>query len=110
MDPDSPANTEVPDDKHERFDRTEASPNRGYFIVGGKVVKAGHRMVRFRSQEVCTAGYAISRRGAQKLLAKTGSHLRGPIDLVIRDMVAKKNWIRTRRIQSWLANGDIMKG
>lgn len=72
------------------WDKSVGSPNRGYFEMDGKLVEPGHRMIRHRSLEACSAGYAISQRGARKILSKTSSHLRAPIDLVIRDMIWNK--------------------
>lgn len=41
--------------------------------MDGKLVEPGHRMIRHRSLEACSAGYAISQRGARKILSKTSS-------------------------------------
>lgn len=90
VDPDSPATRSELDKNYESWDKSVGSPNRGYFEMDGKLVEPGHRMIRHRSQEACTAGYAISQRGARKILSKTSSHLRAPIDLVIRDMIWNK--------------------
>lgn len=48
------------------------------------------RVVRWRSKEVCTTGYAVSRRGALKLLTRSNVDMNAPVDLVIRGMVDEK--------------------
>lgn len=91
VDPISPATQTETDPNHEYWDWSVGSPNRGFFRLGTQVVQPGHRMIRHRSAEACSAGYAISRRGALKILSKTSSHLRGPVDLIIKNMVWQKD-------------------
>lgn len=53
----------------------------------GEPVKPNHRVIRYRGEEVCTVAYAVSRRGALKLLLRTAVDMEQPVDLVIKEMI-----------------------
>lgn len=53
----------------------------------GKTVKSGRRVIRFRGNEACTVGYAVSRAGALKLLLRTAVDMSLPVDMVITSMI-----------------------
>lgn len=61
-----------------------APPNLEFY---GEKVRADHRVIRFRGEEVCTVAYAISKRGAMKLLLRTAVDMDDPVDLVIQRMI-----------------------
>lgn len=65
-----------------------------YVLSGQKihdvVMKENERMIRYRAKDVCTTAYAVSRRGAMKLLARHNIDINEPIDVVISDMIDSK--------------------
>lgn len=56
-------------------------------------LKPETRMIRFQPEQMCTTGYAVSRSGAMKLLARGAMNLDGPVDGLIAELI-RKNKIR----------------
>ncbi|KAK1967455.1 family 25 glycosyltransferase [Colletotrichum sublineola] len=56
-----------------------------YFGVG---LKGGRRMVRRAGGMTCTGAYALSARGAAKLLLRSNFDLNLPVDVIMNDMIA----------------------
>lgn len=55
---------------------------------GEKPVEEGTRQVRFDGLERCTTAYAVSRRGALKLLSNLAIELTGPLDVAIQQQIS----------------------
>ncbi|KAK1986195.1 family 25 glycosyltransferase [Colletotrichum cereale] len=66
------------DDPHTNGEKSE------YFGVG---LKGGHRMIRRAGGMTCTGAYAVSARGAAKLLLRSNFDLNLPVDVIINDMI-----------------------
>lgn len=96
-----------------------APPDFTYF---GREVKPEHRVVRFRGEEVCTTAYAVTKRGAMKLLSRYNIDMNLPIDVVIKDMIVDKQldqytvlpiffaqWVYVEGIGAESKNSDVRK-
>lgn len=70
-----------------------ATPKDPFF--DGEPYGEGQRIVRAQNELVCTTGYALTRRGAQKLLLRAAMDMDQPVDLLIGEMV------RERRIKAF---------
>ncbi|CCF41422.1 glycosyltransferase family 25 [Colletotrichum higginsianum] len=55
-----------------------------YFGIG---LKGGRRMIRRAGGLTCTGAYAVSARGAAKLLLRSGFDLNLPVDVIMNDMI-----------------------
>ncbi|KAJ0380409.1 hypothetical protein COL26b_001526 [Colletotrichum chrysophilum] len=53
----------------------------------GVGVKGGRRMLRRAGGMACTGAYAVSARGAAKLLLRSGFDLNLPVDVIMNDMI-----------------------
>ncbi|TEA21408.1 Glycosyltransferase 25 family member [Colletotrichum sidae] len=53
----------------------------------GVSLKGGRRMLRRAGGMTCTGAYAVSKRGAAKLLLRSGFDLNLPVDVIMNDMI-----------------------
>lgn len=67
-----------------RYHDPYVHPGLVYF---GDKLKDNERVVRYRARDSCTTAYAVSRRGAQKLLSRHDIDLDGPVDMVMQEMI-----------------------